>query len=320
MKSYTHIIFLSTVPFIAACSASQPETSSNSNHTYLPVGAASPTQAMVNAGDTIQELKGFAVVQPMQNQVEVNISSSGGTIDLGDDWLHRDVTAEVAGIGAMESPDGFQGYEPNSNCLGYFCGFEFEQIATGTNGDRLFRRNEQYQHTYDYVMPFHYLEASEEHLATGFAGVMTLPDDVPTGFSAAFEGEAKFAVFNDQGDHYFDETTSSQAILEVSNGEVNLFVPEINGDTADNMSLLLNNPFKGYRVIGMEIDGNVFYGGTATALLDGLAVDPFSYPSNFQAVGGFYGYDQNLEGPDEAALMVNHGSITERLQIEILAD
>ncbi|MDA7827252.1 hypothetical protein N9A67_03385 [Rhodobacteraceae bacterium] len=321
MKLHTQLIIATAIPVISACSTSQPTTSANTAHTYLPVGATYPTAAMVNSGNTLQELKGFAVVSPIHNLVEGEIDTAGGTIDLGADWRARPVTANVSNVLQMTSPDGFQGYEP-SNCALFYCFYEYEQTATGTNGDRLYRRDEFYQQSYDYVMPFRYVDAAEEYLGSGFVGVETLPSDIPQGFSAAYEGEAKFSVFNAQGDRYFDDEKSSPAILEVNSGGVSLYIPELNEDTTQGMSYVLT-PFKSYQVTNMQISGNQFEGGIATAFesgLGGTVVNPVSGATEFSTNGAFYGFDQNLDGPDEAALLVNEFGQTERLQIEILAD
>ena len=304
--------------FTAACSTTAPEQSQNTGRIYLPVGAAAPTQDMIDSGDTRQELKGFAVVTDPNQPHEDDIKQANGTIDLLDDWRSRDVTADISGNFETHAPDGFQFYQP-SNCTFLFCRYELRQVATGTNGNKLIRRDDFYEQTYDYVMPFTYEIQGGEYYANGFVGVPTYEDDIVAP-EARYVGEAKISMF-DYGDGHADPFTRSHRAIIKANFEtatMDVFIPEIDHDFT---TAPMGTPFQYYQVTGIDINGAVFSGGQPLAKDgNGTKVYPVGVNSEFSSAGMFYGIDRDRERPDEVAGVFNDIGDTTALQIEFIAD
>lgn len=312
------VIILPTAIFVGACSTNTPSQSQNTGHIYLPVGAATPTQAMINSGDMTQQLKGFAILSNLDQPNEDVIKRANGTIDLGDDLETRDVTADIQGDFDTHAPDGFQFVEQSNNCL-LICGYQLSQVATGTNGNKLHRRDDYYEQSYDYVMPFTYEIQGGDYYANGFVGVPTIEADINNNIGAEYIGEAKISMFDYGSGHADPFGPSQRAIIEADfgSGTMNLYIPEVEYQFANAQ---LGTPFKFYQVTGMTIDGNMFSGGQPLALdANNDAVMPVGSNSQFSTAGMFYGIDQEF-GPDEVAGVINDTGDTTALQIEFIAD
>lgn len=321
--NFRYILILPNIALMTACSSQAPVTSQNTAHEYLPVGAAAPTQAMLNSGDTQQHLKGFAIVTDPNTPDHDVIKSANGAIELNDRWESRDVWADIDGDFNTHAPDGFQFHEfQNCNLWFPWCGGQYDEVATGTNGNKLIRRNDYYEGSYEYVMPFSYEIQGGVYYANGFVGVPTLVADIPSGFSAEYVGEAKISAFDYGNGHADPFGTSHEAIVVAELGPntntVDLFIPRVDRDWLDTQFI---TPFKFYKVSGMEIAGNTFSGGQVLALDgNGSPVDPTGAGSEFSAQGMFYGFDENLGGPDEVAGVINDLGDAGALQIEFIAD
>lgn len=147
--------------------------------------------------------------------------------------------------------------------------------------------------TFDYVLRYNgeYRIGSATHSAEGVIGIVTADGDMPSGGTATYAGVAVGSGATVSGGSFELLSGNAAALVDFDGGTLSLLADGF----AD-----IGAPVDEVRVTGAIIDGAIFGGGAASLWNDGASAEGI-LGANVQSQfgGGFYGYDDALDVPDE---------------------
>ncbi len=155
--------------------------------------------------------------------------------------------------------------------------------------------------SYDYVTTVRssYIEGGTSFDTSGFAGVVTSAEDMPSTGGATYTGESQgVLVTATQGFDLNDGSSTVTADFASGTVDVELSGFTVTDQVTGNAAVA---PIDTVKVTGMTISGNGFAGGTFATTNAGADVNVTGANTSSQTAGTFFGYDTATKTPDEVA-------------------
>lgn len=171
-------------------------------------------------------------------------------------------------------------------------GFQQGVANDGADGTLEISRS-QFSDEYDYLIPtvFSYTENGERYTTTGFAGIVTDSNDMPTTGGAVYVGEAAGSMIA-SGDYFELNGGTSTLTASFETGLVNATFDSFDPTGA---------PIDSVQIVDMTISGSTFSEGAVITSMDGVGVDVTGSNTISNTEGMFFGWDDGNGIPDELA-------------------
>ena len=155
--------------------------------------------------------------------------------------------------------------------------------------------------TYDYVRPYSqtYSSGGVSYTSQGVYGVVTSSNDIPTGGSAQYTGEATGVLVTGAAGYDLNNGRATVTV-DFNAGQVDVVLDNFSASD-QSTGLAATAPVDSITISGMTISGNEFNGGTVITNANGSTVDITGTNTTSDANGYFYGYDSSTSAPDEVA-------------------
>lgn len=173
----------------------------------------------------------------------------------------------------------------------------FDQNGVMTDGVATLKTDQtSFSGTHEYVLLYDVTYPSGGH--TGVGGIVTQANDVPTGGTASYSGEA-VAAYGDSTSSTSLDGGTAQVAVDFGAGQVDLTMTSFSASDGTTGAPVANPALDTIAVTGMNINGNAFSGGTISTTLGGTPVDVVGHNSTSLAAGNFFGFDAANNIPDE---------------------